>query len=476
MIWRTFARCVRCRHLPWLVLFVAAILILQHRMDVHQVKRVEPSQDVARNEQNRSGEVGRECLQRRQNATAEIEISQPLDISYLYLAGTLPKSRKYLSIGISSVRRVKENYLLDTLQSIFEKSSDVELEQMVVVIYLAEFDVSWSTRTAAEIKAKFGSHVGAGRLLIIQCSKDIYPTLEGLKRNYNDPEERVQFRSKQNVDYAFLVNFCSDLSDHYLMLEDDVLCAQNFLSSIKRSVASTKGSPWTTLTFSKLGYIGKLYRNADLPKLARFLLMFYDEMPCDWLLELFRKAEAQPHEMRFKPSLFQHMGTYSSFKGKRNQLKDDEFREFVGSLPDNPPALVFTDIQVHEQHSPGKAYEFGTGHFWGKSPRKGNYFLVVFERPVEISEIYIWTGSPEHKGDILHSGMVELGRGKAQEKSHQDCKSYAQLGPFNSGKFEMKNVSTFTSEPIECVRVLVTGDQIDWLIISDVNIWIKTGK
>ncbi|XP_067903056.1 alpha-1,3-mannosyl-glycoprotein 4-beta-N-acetylglucosaminyltransferase C-like isoform X2 [Heterodontus francisci] len=405
----------------------------------------------------------------------EIEFSKPLNVSYLYLAGTVPKSRKYLSIGISSVRRVRGNYLMDTLRSIFEKSSLEELEQMVVIIYLAEFDVSWSLKTAVEVKDKFASHISAGHLLLIRCPKHIYPTLEGLKRNYNDAQERVQFRSKQNVDYAFLVNFCSDLSDYYLMLEDDVLSAQNFLSSMKKFIDSTKSSSWTTLTFSKLGYIGKLYHSADLPKLARFLLMFYDEMPCDWLLALFHRAKAQPNEMRFKPSLFQHIGTYSSFKGTHNHLKDDEFREFTGSLPDNPPASVLTDIPVYDQHLPSKAYGFGAGQFWGKSPKKGNYFLLVFEHPVKIIKICIWTGSPEHKGDILRSGILQVGRDKGPE-NNQNCKSYSQLGTFNTGKFEMENVTTRTSEPIECVRVLVTEDQIDWLIISEVNIWIEKGK
>ncbi|XP_048463305.1 alpha-1,3-mannosyl-glycoprotein 4-beta-N-acetylglucosaminyltransferase C-like [Rhincodon typus] len=437
---------------------------------LHQLK------NIAWNEKNNSGELGKIRKQQWQNSPVEITFSHPLNISYFYLAGTAPKSRKFLSIGISTVKRVRENYLMDTLQSIFERSSYEELEQMVVVIYLADFDVSWNLKTTEEIKAKFTSHISAGHLLVIQCSKHIYPRLAGLKRNYNDPQERVQFRSKQNVDYAFLVNFCSELSDYYLMLEDDVFCAKNFLSSMKKFINLSKGSSWTTLTFSKLGYIGKLYHSVDLPKLARFLLMFYDEMPCDWLLELFHRSKAQPNEMRFKPSLFQHMGTYSSFQGKHNKLKDDEFQEHMGSLPDNPPALVFTDIPVYEQYLPAKAYELGVGQFWGKSLKEGNYFLVVFEHPVKVSKICVLTGSPEHKGDILRSGILQVGRDKATENDHQGCKTYSQLGTFDAGRFEMENVTNHFSEAMECVRALVTEDQTDWLIISEVNIWIEKEK
>ncbi|XP_072448602.1 alpha-1,6-mannosyl-glycoprotein 4-beta-N-acetylglucosaminyltransferase-like isoform X1 [Chiloscyllium punctatum] len=480
---RLFPRCIRCRNLCWLILFLMVILILYNGMDISKIEtaaslrvRQENTKNIAWNEKNNSGELGKICKQRWQNSPAEITFSHPLNISYIYLAGTAPKSRKYLSIGISSVKRMRENYLMDTLQSIFVKSSYEELEQMVVVIYLADFDMAWNLKTAAEVKAQFTSHISAGHLLVIQCPKHIYPTLEGLKRNYNDPQKRVQFRSKQNVDYAFLVNFCTDLSEYYLMLEDDVFCAKNFLSSIKRFIALSKGSSWATLTFSKLGYIGKLYHSVDLPKLARFLLMFYDEMPCDWLLELFHRSKAQPNEMRFKPSLFQHMGTYSSFQDKHNKLKDDEFQEYMGILPDNPPALVFTDIPVYEQHLPAKAYEFGIGQFWGKSPKEGNYFLVVLESPVKITKIRVWTGSPEHKGDILHSGNLQVGRDKTTENGHQSCKTYHQLGTFNAGKFEMENVTNHISEPMKCIQVLVTEDQTDWLIISEVNIWIEKEK
>uniref|UniRef100_A0A4W3GVY7 Alpha-1,3-mannosyl-glycoprotein 4-beta-N-acetylglucosaminyltransferase C n=1 Tax=Callorhinchus milii TaxID=7868 RepID=A0A4W3GVY7_CALMI len=368
----------------------------------------------------------------------------------------------------------RESYLAGTLQSIFEKSSPEELEEMVVVIYLADFDVLWSINTAKEIEAKFGSHIDAGHLVVIRCPQDIYPTLEGLKRNFNDPDARVRYRSKQNVDYAFLVNSCTKLSDYFLMLEDDVLCAKNFVSLMKRFVASVDSS-WTTLMFSKLGYIGKLYHSADLAKLARFLLMFYDEMPCDWLLEHFHRVKAQPEEIRFRPSLFQHMGNYSSFQAIRNKLKDDDFVE-VWNFPDNPTAMVYTDIEVHKQYQPIKAYNTRNGYFWGISPKMGNYFLLIFVNSIRIKKLQVLTGSNDPKADMLVSGIVELGRGRVTTGTNVSCTSYSKLGDFREGKIEMENFMTETSDKVDCIRVLVTRDQIEWLIINRINVWILKEK
>ncbi|XP_075893460.1 alpha-1,3-mannosyl-glycoprotein 4-beta-N-acetylglucosaminyltransferase C-like isoform X2 [Nelusetta ayraudi] len=256
-----------------------------------------------------------------------INFSGTMKVTYRYLAGTPPIQKKYLTVGMASVKRKRGSYLMDTLKSVFEKSSDEELQEVVVVVHLSDFDVAWCESQAQEISRMFAPHIIAGHLLVVHTPEEYYPTLDGLKRNYNDPEERVRYRSKQNVDYAYLLNLCANFSQYYIMLEDDVHCSKNFLTMLKKAITSREGSYWVLLEFSKLGYIGKLYQSKDLPRLAHFLLMFYEEMPCDWLLTHFRNLLVQKDVIRFKPSLFQHMGHYTSFSGKENRLKDDDFKE-----------------------------------------------------------------------------------------------------------------------------------------------------
>ncbi|NWI49787.1 MGT4C acetylglucosaminyltransferase, partial [Calyptomena viridis] len=395
------------------------------------------------------------------------------NVSYHLLAGSPSPRKKFLAVGLASVQRPRGFYLPATLQSLFSQSTEEELREMVVVVHLADTDPSWNVRVAVSIAQKFSRHILLGRLLLIHTPHEFYPTLEGLKRNYNDPEERVRFRSKQNVDYAFLLAFAANLSSYYLMIEDDVWCARSFLTAIRKALASQQGSSWATLEFSKLGYIGKLYRSSDLPRLARFLLLFYQEMPCDWLLVHFRHLLAQKDVIRFKPSLFQHMGLYSSFQGTVNRLEDDDFQADATDLPDNPPASLYTSMSVFENYDPLKAYSSAEGYFWGKHPAAGSIFCVVFQQPAHITRVRVRTGSSERRGDFLRAGVLELGRGRRD--NGRDCSTYIPVGTFEKGTLDQRGLERGIPGPVECVRIRVTRDQSEWLIIQSIDIWTMAG-
>ncbi|XP_015244559.1 PREDICTED: alpha-1,3-mannosyl-glycoprotein 4-beta-N-acetylglucosaminyltransferase C-like [Cyprinodon variegatus] len=387
----------------------------------------------------------------------------PLNVTYQLLAGAPPNQQRFLTVGLSSVRRKKSSYLVSTLQSLFSQSSPEERSSMVVVVLLADFDVSWISGTLREINSTFPSELDRGQLLLIHVSQEWYPPLTGLKRNYNDAPDRVSFRSKQNVDYSFLIHFSAGLGRYYLQLEDDVLSAQNFLTTIRKRIEeqNAKKGSWAMLEFSALGYIGKLYRSSDLPLLARFLLLFYQEMPCDWLMTHFRELLTQRQSILFKPSLFQHIGTFSSFQGTYNKLKDKNFEEGVYT---NPPAEVFTNISTYQKHLPRLAWEAGEEFFWGRSPERGDHLTVVFVEPTVVTGILVETGSGGK--DLLDSGQLELGR-DVKEKS---CKSFQPIGEFKSGKFEMRGVDKLLSSASSCLRILVTASQKDWLIVRKIRI------
>uniref|UniRef100_W5MXF9 Alpha-1,3-mannosyl-glycoprotein 4-beta-N-acetylglucosaminyltransferase C n=1 Tax=Lepisosteus oculatus TaxID=7918 RepID=W5MXF9_LEPOC len=399
--------------------------------------------------------------------------SSPLNISYHFLAGFPVQKQKYLTVGLSSVKRKKGNYLLETLNSIFTQSSDEELKEMVVVVLLADFDKDWNIQVVKDISLRFPHHVLKGHLMVIHAPQEQYPHLEGLKRNFNDAPDRVYFRSKQNVDYAFLFNFCANLSRYYVMIEDDVLCSKNFFTSIKKFLTSRKDSFWVTLEFSKLGYIGKLYHSSDLPRLAQFLFLFYQEMPCDWLLGHFRALLAQKEVIRFRPSLFQHVGLYSSFQGTKNHLKDDDFEENPIDIPDNPPADIFTNITQFEKYTANKAYDNGEDYFWGKSPSPGSYFTIVLHKPAMLSRVSILSGSQDRMKDKLQSAEVEQGTKPVMLENRVECLHYIKLGDFVDGQFEKNNIEGSTNSPVSCLRIVVTKKQEDWVIIRRINLWIK---
>ena len=98
---------------------------------------------------------------------------------------------------------------------------------------------------------------------------------------------------------------------------------------MKAFAQNQKTDDWILLEFSRLGFIGKLFKTTDVPSLSQFILMFYQTKPVDYLLEHYIfdrlciiyepqrcKRETQSARIQYKPSLFQHMGYQSSLPGK----------------------------------------------------------------------------------------------------------------------------------------------------------------
>lgn len=394
----------------------------------------------------------------------------PLNVSYQLLAGEPGAQQRYLVIGLSSVKRLKGKYLVPTLQSIFSQSSPEERSSMVVVVLLADLDAAWRVATVAELREEFQSELAQGQLVVLHVSEEWYPPVTGLKRNYNDAPARVTYRSKQNLDYSFLTHYSAGLGTYYLQLEDDVSCAKNFLTTIKRRIAEQEAQKvtWATLEFSALGYIGKLYKSEHLPLLSRFLFLFYQEMPCDWLLTLFREVMTQKQQLLFKPSLFQHMGTFSSFQGTYNKLKDKDFEE---GLYTNPSAKVYSDMSTYKDHVPQLAWDAGDKFFWGRSPEKGNYLTAVLSLPAVVTGISVATGTGGK--DLLESAQVELGRGLVTREGEQSCEVFQALGQVKNGSFDMQDVDQKHGSAASCLRILVTAAQKDWVVVRKIRITTK---
>ena len=83
----------------------------------------------------------------------------------------------------------------------------------------------------------------------------------------------------------------------------------------------------------------------------------------------------------FKPSLFQHIGTFSSLKGKIQKLTDKDFGKHY-----NPVAVVATSITEYDGHTLEKAYT-GEKFFWGLQTVAGDTLIFKLTPPVKISSI-----------------------------------------------------------------------------------------
>jgi alpha-1,3-mannosylglycoprotein beta-1,4-N-acetylglucosaminyltransferase C len=67
---------------------------------------------------------------------------------------------------------------------------------------------------ASMIKDRYTPLVTNGAIQVIEAPREFYPPLDNLQHTYNDSQLKRKWRSKQNVDYAFLWLYSKDLSTY----------------------------------------------------------------------------------------------------------------------------------------------------------------------------------------------------------------------------------------------------------------------
>ena len=136
-----------------------------------------------------------------------------------------------------------------------------------------------------------------------------------------------------------------------------------------------------------------------------FFVIFHNDKPVDWLLEHLIQTKLCRFDkdlkdcrkqkdlvwLHHKPSLFQHIGTHSSLKGKVQKLRDRGFGKLSLFYPhkDNPMAEVSTTLKEYKGHSIERCY-FGETFFWGMTPKKGDNITINFVPPIHLERYVIW--------------------------------------------------------------------------------------
>ncbi|NXI23814.1 MGT4B acetylglucosaminyltransferase, partial [Sterrhoptilus dennistouni] len=393
-----------------------------------------------------------------------------------------------LVVGIPTVKREKQNYLIDTLHSLLYQLSEEQNKDCIIIIFIAE--VSLHGKGLTKILPSFPREVQSGVLEVISPPASYYPDLSNLKETLGDSEDRVRWRTKQNLDYSFLMLYAQPKGTYYLQLEDDIIAKPDYIESVK-SFAAQQSPDWMVLEFSQLGFIGKLFKSEDLPLIVEFFLMFYKDKPIDWLIDhlLWVKVcnpekdathcemEKSKLRIRAKPSLFQHMGIHSSLAGKIQNLKDKDFgKNLLYKAHNNPPAKVDTSLRIHQQYTLEKVYK-GQNFLWASAPVAGDYIRFTFLNPLEVEKYLFRSGNMEHPDDKLFNTTVEvlpadetLRKELADEGSKFNYPAtkdgYLKIGAFENGIAE-GSISQSIGK-IQAIRLSVTSDSPVWVILSEV--------
>ncbi|NWS59553.1 MGT4B acetylglucosaminyltransferase, partial [Chunga burmeisteri] len=399
-----------------------------------------------------------------------------------------------LVMGIPTVKREKQDYLINTLHSLLYGLSEEQKNDCVVIILVAEVSlhgkVQYAHRKTISSLHSFPREIQSGVLEVISPPASYYPDLSNLKTTFGDSHDRVRWRTKQNLDYSFLMLYAQPKGTFYLQLEDDIIAKPDYIQNIK-NFAAEQSQEWMILEFSQLGFIGKLFKSEDLPLIVEFFLMFHKDKPIDWLIDhllwvklcnpekdaVHCEKEKAKLRIRAKPSLFQHVGIYSSLAGKIQNLKDKDFgKNVLHKAHNNPPAKVDTSLRTYQQYTLEKVYK-GKDTFWASAPVAGDYISFTFLNPLKVEKYFFRSGNMEHPGDKLFNTTVEvLPANEMLRKELIDNGSkfnysaskdgYLKIGAFENGIAE-GNISQSIGK-IQAIRLSVNSDSPVWAILSEV--------
>nr|XP_014100548.1 alpha-1,3-mannosyl-glycoprotein 4-beta-N-acetylglucosaminyltransferase A isoform X1 [Bactrocera oleae] len=415
------------------------------------------------------------------------------------------KGRTDVSIvlGIPTVRREKQTYLVSTLQNLIENMNEEEQNETLIIVFIGESEEEVVHAIAKQVELNFEAFVDCGLIDIIAPSPSYYPNFDSLRITLQDSLERVKWRSKQNLDFAYLMSYAQSKGTFYVQLEDDILAKSHFITAMKK-YAITKSAltkpdqpSWFLLDFCQLGFIGKMFKSAELPYLITYFQMFYNDKPVDWLLHYFieskvcRSDKDQKHcnlerakyWLHYRPSLFQHIGTSSSLKGKVQKLKDKQFGSKVPAFHPhmhNPPAKVRSNIVAYKNYLLKRAYR-GETYFWGLLPQPGDLVSFIFEKPTLLRRYLFRSGNSEHPSDRFYNTTVEvLPADTLSENSsvwsvyNSTTDEFLIVGAFD-GFGVAEGAIDARIGAIKEIRLHVHGDSENWALLSEIDFETSNG-
>lgn len=431
----------------------------------------------------------------------------------LRLFGNPVPSTVKICVGFGSVKR-KKDYVLATLGSMLGLTGSTptitpsERDMVVVVAHLADFDLDWVRQVTNQLKLGYSDLVAKGQFHLLHAPQEFYPNLEVCPPycSYNDEPKRVKWRSKQNVDYAFLLYYAAPLAPYYLQIEDDLGFARNWIAKISDYITGPFGptyrgkarEPWRLIDFSQLGFIGKMFQSDEVTRMAQFLLLFYDQMPCDLLLSEFMMSMNQRKRIDYwkkNPSLFQHVGVFRSLGG----FQPLQERKFGRLVFDNPQGSVKWSMQIVPTYEgkfaywPGGEpnthndicdYNMSVAHkkqkrhkcwFWARNAKAGSDLTIVFSVPggIPFKAAFVEFGHPKHPKDLLQHGALQVapladGRGGT-------CGTFSNLADIEGESMVyweegVSDPATLPMPTVQCLRIVVLRDQEGWLAVTQVQV------
>nr|XP_023019295.1 alpha-1,3-mannosyl-glycoprotein 4-beta-N-acetylglucosaminyltransferase B-like [Leptinotarsa decemlineata] len=372
----------------------------------------------------------------------------------------------------------------------------------------------------------FPVQVDSGLIEVVAPSPGYYPNFDKLQPSLGDPPERVRWRSKQNLDFAFLMSYCQPKGTFYVQLEDDILAKPSYVTIMKKFAIEkiARQEPWFVLDFCQLGFIGKMFKSAELPWLIQFFQMFFNDKPVDWLLDHLITTKICNWNKKVSILIFVHFffivfklihvvvrvrcggqwsrcwdsvrvfwagvvfvsvlsGTLLQVSaicipvgnplGCPRSAPDKQFGKVALFFPhSNPEAEVTSGIKHYKQYTLKHAY-LGENFFWGLLPQPGDQLVFNFMTPIIVKRFYFRSGNAEHPSDKFYNTTVEV-LPVAEVSQKGNSPNITSDGYIIVGKFDSTGIATGTPNEsigkVKTLRLNVHSESENWAILSEIHI------
>ena len=377
----------------------------------------------------------------------------------------------FLVIGIPTVSRKKTSYLVPTLQSLVSNLRKEEKGDVQIAVFVADLSTEYRQWVKEQVSSNFKNEIESGLIIVFAAPTSFYPDLENLLPFFGDSTDRVKWRSKQCLDYSYLYYYCSDMSDYFLLVEDDIIAETGYLQRMKEFIKlKSEGRGWKMLQFGARGFIGMLYHSKDVLSLAKFIRKFFWTMPIDWLFSLFNDVHFDKEVKTYGmyPPLFLHAGTVSSLDGQSRGLEDLEERIVkVYQTKPNPPANISSTIdKVFDLNNLENLYR-GHGVFWAKHVEKGNTIDIALNNAVPLKRVVFASGSKRSPNDRFYDTALLT---SSFSDRNGLCSRYKEQATFLN-----KTVIDFTfdqNELTKCIRLQIIRAENFWLLVTEIAIFV----
>ena len=243
----------------------------------------------------------------------------------------------FIAIGIPVIHREYNNktafYLDQTLKSLINPLTKKDKEDLQIILFLVDESKEKRQSIFTKIINLFEKDSEAGLMTVVGIPKRYYLRLEHLPPTYKNSPDRMYWRSKQALDYAYIFNYASSLCKYFMQLEDDVIASPNYLNVILKDIQDLNSrqnreigqsrwdekpihpQPWLTKIYYRMGFIGRVIPSHFLPFFSTWIRVYYAHFPVDLEITYLFQTYKNYKEEEITAELFTHIGAQSSSLG-----------------------------------------------------------------------------------------------------------------------------------------------------------------